>query len=198
MKNVGYFSRGQSIALLAVIAGQAVMPLLFSRWAAFPKENLATHVEKVLRFASTICTIGILGVLLSGKWLILILYGRQFLAATYPMMILVPGTVLYLLSMILIELLNSRGHPEFAVMSLVIGMVINVVLCWILVPVSGIVGAAWALTTGNIVLLFLLMSIVIKKYGIRIANCIWVNKGDIKNIMKSFPKGIPIKWKDEQ
>ncbi len=183
MKNVGYFSRGQRIAVLAAIAGQAVMPLLFSRWVAFSQKNLATHVEKVLRFASTLCAVSLLGILLSGKWLVLILYGQQFLPATQPVMILVPRAVLYLLNMILIELLNSRGHPEIAVMSLVIGVVINAVLCWIFVPVSGIVGAAWALTTGNIVLLFLLMSIVIKKYGIRIANCIWVSRSDINGVM---------------
>ena len=187
-ESVGYFSRGQRIAMLAVMAGQAVLPLLFSRWASFPEDKLAKHVEKVMRFATTVCVIAIVGILLTGKWLILILYGREFLPAVRPMMILVPGAVLHLLSRIFIPLLGSRGRPEFVVIVLMIAVVINAALCWLVIPTWGIAGAACASTAANIVILVLLTLIVRKKYGIRVANCIGLNRSDIESIVESLPK----------
>ncbi|GAH49770.1 unnamed protein product, partial [marine sediment metagenome] len=190
-ESVGYFSRGQRIALLAVAAGQAILPLLFSRWASLPKEKLAVHVEKVLRFSSTVCVIAIAGILLTGKWLILILYGREFLPAVRPMMILVPGAVLYLLSRTLIELLGSRGVPELSAMVLLPVTVVNAAFCWFLIPLMGIQGAAWASTGGNIVLLVLLMLIIKKKYDIRIMQCIFLRRTEVKSMFRQV-------WKEKK
>lgn len=185
-ESVGYFSRGQRIALLAVAAGQAILPLLFSRWASLPKEKLAMHVEKVMRFAITVCVIAIVGILLTGKWLILILYGREFLPAVTPMMILVPGAVIYLLSKVLIFLLNSRGVPELSALVLFIVVVINVALSFLLIPRVGILGAAWASTASNIILLLLLALIAGKKYNIRLTHCLCLNRDDVRGISKSI------------
>jgi O-antigen/teichoic acid export membrane protein len=187
-ESVGYFSRGQRIAMLAVMAGQAVLPLLFSRWASFPEDKLAPHVEKVMRFASSVSIFMIAVILVGAKWIVLFIYGKEFLPAVTPTQILVPGTVLYLLSLVLIQLLASRGRPEYVVIVLMIAVVINAVLCWLVVPVWGIAGAACASTAANIVILVLLTLIVRKKYGIRVANCIGLNRGDIESIMTSLPK----------
>ncbi|MBN2455217.1 MAG: oligosaccharide flippase family protein [Sedimentisphaerales bacterium] len=186
-ESVGYFSRGQRIAMLIVLVGRTITPLLFSRWASLPEDKLAMHVEKVMRFSSTICVIGIVGLLLSGKWVILILYGKEFLPALQPMMILLPGAALYLLSRIFIPLLSSRGRPEVVIIALLIGAAINVVLCWFLIPSMDIFGAAWASTVGNIILLLLLVLMVKKmKYGIRVSYCIWINREDIGSMVKSL------------
>lgn len=185
-ESVGYFSRGQRVAMLAVMAGQAVLPLLFSRWASFPEERLAKHVEKVLRFASTVAMIMIFGILLTGRWIILVLYGREFLPALTPMMILVPGAVLYLLSHALIQLLGSRGVPELAVLMLFCGVTVNAVLSWLLIPLMGINGAALAATTGHVVLLVSLMMTVKIRFKVRVLHCVGLTINDIKAIGKSL------------
>jgi O-antigen/teichoic acid export membrane protein len=185
-ESVGYFSRALRIAMLAVLAGQAVLPLLFSRWASFPEERVSTHVEKVMRFASTISITMIFGTLFFGKWIVLLLYGARFLPAVVPMMILVPGAVLYLLSKTLVMLLGSRGAPELSALSLLIGIIVNVALSFLLIPLIGISGAAWASTISNILLLLLLMLIVRKKYKIELMNCLCVNRKDVEGISKSL------------
>jgi O-antigen/teichoic acid export membrane protein len=186
-ESVGYFSRGQSIAMLAVTAGQAVLPMLFSRWASMPETNLGLHVEKVLRFASTLGAFIMAFVLVGSKWLVLLLYGREFLSAVGPMMILVPGTVLYLLSNCITQLLGSRGIPELAAFLLFTSAALNAVLSWVLIPRIGINGAAIAATLGNILLLGALLAVIKAKYNVRLTKCFLVRRDDIStmNIFKS-------------
>ena len=182
-ESVGYFSRGQRVALLVVSAGQAVTPLLFSKWASFPKDRIGRHVEKIMRFVSTAVVIMIVAVLMTGKWIILLLYGNEFLPAVQPMMILLPGAALYLLSRTLIVLLVSRGQPEKAALLLSIATLANGVLSWYLIPFMGIIGAAWASTASNVVLLLLLATTVKKKYKVKTARCFFMNKNDLDSVI---------------
>ncbi len=186
-ESVGYFSRSQSIAMLAVTAGQAVLPMLFSRWASLPESDLGLHVEKVLRFASTLGVFIVAFVLVGSKWIVLILYGREFLPAVIPMMILIPGTVLYLLSNCITQLLGSRGIPEIAALLLFIGAMVNAALSWMLIPKIGINGAAIAATLSNVLLLGALFAVIKAKYNVRLTKCFLVRRDDIStmNIFKS-------------
>ena len=128
----------------------------------------------------------IMVILLIGKSIILLPDGREFLPAVRPMVILLPGAVLYLLGRTLMGLLGSRGVPELSAMVLLLSVVVNAVLCWFLIPLMGIEGAAWAFTTSGVVLLLALILIVRKRYSIRVKNCLWLNKNDVKIIMKSL------------
>lgn len=181
-ESVGYFSRGQRVALLVVSAGQAVTPLLFSRWASLPEDRIARHVEKVMRFASTLVVIMIVVILLTGKWIVLLLYGKEFLPAVYPMIILLPGAALYLLSRALVVLLSSRGRPEIAALLLFIATLVNGVLSWYFIPFMGIIGAAYASTTSNVLLLLLLVTTVKKKYKVKAARCLFMTKNDLDSV----------------
>lgn len=188
-EKVGYFTRGLSLAMFAVTAGQCVLPLLFSRWAAFPEEHLADHVEKVMRFASTLAIAVIIFILFGGKWVILLMYGREFLPAVVPMMILVPGTVLYLVSRVLMQLLSSRGIPEIPASMLLLSALLNAGISWFLIPAFGIAGAALASTVSYIILLVGLTLVVKYKYGVRVAHSLAVNKADINALARELRIG---------
>jgi O-antigen/teichoic acid export membrane protein len=178
-ENVGYFSRGQRIGMLVVTAGQSLLPVLFSKWASIAPDKLAEHVEKVLRLANSMGLIMLTGILLTGKWIIIVLYGREFLPAVVPMMILIPGAVMHLTSRILMQLLGSRGAPELAAVTLLAGIIINIVLCWVLIPVMGIIGAALSSTAGSFVSLLILTAIADRKYSVRFSKCLLLQKKEI-------------------
>ncbi|MFA5238675.1 MAG: polysaccharide biosynthesis C-terminal domain-containing protein [Phycisphaerae bacterium] len=185
-ESVGFYTRGQRVAMLVLTAGRSVLPLLFSKWASLSEDRLNLTVEKTMRFTNTVSIIMIAVILLTGKWIILLLYGKEFLPAVTPMLILLPGTVLYLLGRTLMGLLGSRGVPELSALVLLLSAVSNAILCWLLVPLMGIAGAAWAFTISSVILLLVLISIVRKKYSVRVKNCLWVSKNDIKIAMKSL------------
>ena len=180
--SVGYFDRGQRVALLVVTAGQAVLPLLFSRWASLSENEIAAHVERVMRFVSTCGLLAITGILITGKWVILIMYGREFLPAVVPMMILVPGAVLYLLSRTLMQLLGSRGVPELAAAGLMISSAANAVLTWALISRMDIAGAAWASVAANLVLLGFILMIIRRRFGVRVTRCWFMSRRDVAGI----------------
>lgn len=184
--DVGYFSRGLRIAVLGITASQSVLPILFSRWASLPQEKLITHVEKVLRFASTAAIAAVVGILLTGKWVILLLYGKDFLPAVQSMRILVPGAATYMVSRALIELLGSRGRPEISAILLGMTVIMNILLSWLLVPEMGIAGAALAATVCNIVLLVSLAMIVKRRHQIRLTRCLWLSFSDYRDIMREL------------
>lgn len=185
-QSVGYFTRGLQIAWLVVTSGQAIMPLLFSKWAAISNELLPSHVEKVMRTASTFVFIMIFLVFLTGKWLILLFYGKAFLPAVNPMLILLPGTVLYLLSNALLLLLASRGYPDISTGLLLLSSTFNFIFSWAFIHKIGIAGAALASALSNIILLLGLLFFVKNRFGIKIKKCLWLTKNDIKFILSSL------------
>jgi O-antigen/teichoic acid export membrane protein len=191
--SLGYFSRGLRIAMLMVTAAGAIFPILFSRWASLPADKLARHVEKVMRFTSTASVLMVAVILLSGKWIIILMYGREFLPSVRPMVILLPGTVLYLISRVLMRLLGSRGSPEWSTVALFEGVLINAALSFTLIPTMGIRGAALASTASNVGLLATLTVVVIRKYKVRLTQCLWLNRNDFKDIKAQLRLS---RWKD--
>lgn len=185
--SVGYYTRGLRIATLIITAVQSVLPLLFSRWAEIEEKQVPVHFAKVMRFSTTISLVFLLGILVTGKWLILIMFGRQFLPATVPMIILLPGAILFLLSRIHMELLGSRGVPEISGFALLSASILNAVLCFIFIPMMDIAGASYAFTIGNVYLFILLRLIVKRRYAIEIRKCLLLNRKDIDDIIKIIP-----------
>jgi len=160
--------------------------LLFSHWASFPKERLGRHVEKVVRFASTVGITLIITIIFGGKWIVILLYGEQFLPAVRPLIIMLPGYVLYLLSHALIQLLGSQGVPEQSAVILFGGTAIITALSFLLVPVMGINGGALSVVAGHIMIFISLILMARKKYGVRVMKCFIVNKRDIRGIIKTL------------
>lgn len=188
-ESVGYYSRGSRVAMLAVMAGQAVLPMLFSRWASIPIEKLPGHVERVMRVVSCVAVCALIGIVFSAKWIILILYGKEFLPAVQPAQILVSGTVLYLMSKVLIQLLGSRGVPEISAMILFAGLLINLTLSFIFIPRMNITGASIAAALSHLFLLISFLVVVKKRYGICLKNCFVLTGTDMKFIWKSLKGG---------
>jgi Na+-driven multidrug efflux pump len=103
-----------------------------------------------------------------------------------PMRILLPGTMLYLLSKIVIQFLGSRGLPEISAGLLLLGSLVNALLSFMLIPIRGIEGAAIASTTGNLVLLLCLMTVMVGKYKINLIHCLCVTLGDCRHLIRSL------------
>jgi O-antigen/teichoic acid export membrane protein len=86
----------------------------------------------------------ILGLL--ATWAISLLYGKEYLDAVKPFILLLPGIVSLSVSKVLTSDLAGRGRPEFGAISSVISLVVTIVLDLLLIPRWGIAGAAVAST----------------------------------------------------
>ena len=176
-----------------VTASQAVLPLLFSRWAALPEARLTRHVELVMRFLATL-SVALIAVLLVGaKTFVLVLYGRRFLPAVAPMMILLPGTMFFLLSKVATQFLGSRGLPELSIAMLALGAAVNAAFSWLLIPRLGIHGAAVASTLGNLALWVSLMATLKSRFGVGLGRCLWLTRTDCRGILKHHWNGAHVR-----
>jgi len=183
---IGYFSRGLQIAMLVVTASQAVLPLLFSRWASLKENELVEQFEKVFRCVVTFSLLVIVGILILAKPLVVLLFGQAFVPAVHPMMILLPGTMLYLLARVVIQFLGSRGCPEVSSVVLVISCAVNGLLSWLLIPRLGIHGAAIASSASNAVLLMMLMCVMVLKFRVSITRCLYMSLQDYRGLMRQL------------
>ena len=182
--SVGYYRVGHRVAMLLITAGQAVLPLLFSHWSGLEGRKLSDHIEMTLRLASAgaLVLVGFLVIL--GKPLVLLFYGQEFQQAIIPMMILLPGTGLYLLGRILIHGLNSRGLPHLSTMILLANITICAILSLSLTPRWGIEAAALASTLGHTVMFGLLLWSIHKHCGVRPHRCFGLTWRQLINTLR--------------
>lgn len=185
-EKIGYFSRGMQIATLVITASQAVLPVLFSRWASLEESQLTEHFEKVFRVVATFSLLIILGILALARPLVILLFGPAFLPAVTPMMILLPGTMLYLLARVVIQFLGSRGLPEVSCGALLVACAINATLCWLLIPGLGIHGAAVASCASHVALLAMLLCVMVIKFKVRILRCVCISPQDCRMMARQL------------
>ncbi len=183
---IGYFSRGMQIAMLVVTASQAVLPVLFSRWASLKESQLTEHFERVFRIVTTFSLLIIVGILVLAKPLVIVLFGQEFTPAVTPMMLLLPGTMLYLLGRVVIQFLGSRGLPEVAYVTLFVSCATNAFLSWVLIPKLGIHGAAIASSAGNVVLLLMLLGVMVIKFKVRLMRCFCLSLQDCRSMTRQL------------
>jgi O-antigen/teichoic acid export membrane protein len=165
---VGYFSRGQQVALLAVTAGQAALPMLLSRWSGLTAAEVPAHAQRVLRFLIVGSLVLFVGLMLTGRWIVLTLHGAAFAPAVVPFYLLAPGTAMILVCRAMMELLVSRNHPELPAVILGVTHTLNAGLCFLLVPMYGIAGAAVASTATTFMMFGILLFVCRRVCGLSI------------------------------
>ncbi len=79
-------------------------------------------------------------------WLIPILYSTEYLGSIQPLLLLIPGTIVFNVSRILSNDIAGRGKPGLNVLISVIALVINIIANIILIPYFNSSGAALAST----------------------------------------------------
>ena len=180
---VGFFSRAVSISMLMLVLSQAVMPVLFSRWSGLEAAVVGGHAEKVLRFVSSFALL--LGVCMAvcAQWVVLLLYGEAFMAATAPVRILSAGVACGLINRTLIQLFGSRGIPEKGTRVLVAGMVLTVILELAFIPKWGILGGAGASAMGQLAIMVMLFRYARAHFKLKLGHCVFITPGDFNQLM---------------
>jgi len=103
---------------------------------------------------------------LFGQKLIILLYQKEFAAATWPLFWLLPGTIFMAGAKILNFALWAHGFPRVTVYAPVAALVSNIVLNISLIPRFGIVGAAAATSTSFILYSIILSVYYFKRFGL--------------------------------
>ena len=173
----------------------------------FPKVSNSSDIVSNAQTTAKSCRISffssiIIGIflLLTGKWLIPLVFGSAFIASVPALNFLLPGVIIFSLTHIIISYMVGQGYPHYNTIIALISFIFNISLNLWLIPIMGIAGAAIAssvsYTISTISSIYLYKKIVKQKskqsnkeINISLSDIIIIKQTDwksIRNIFKQF------------
>ena len=149
----GPAAAGQYSVALTISALVALFPIAMSH-ATFPRLANVGEAEandltgQVCRYGVAAATIAAAVLGMATPVAVPLLFGRDFLPAVPPTLILVVGGILWATQWILCRAAAARGRPGLLLRSFGLGLVVMVGLDYVLIPWIGIVGAALSALAG--------------------------------------------------
>jgi len=151
--NLGIYSVAYSVVNLLLIPSNAVSPVLFNEIGRAndlkKSAQLSAKVHKAL-----FILVALMGIFLCacGYWLIMLMYGKEFIDAYIPMLILIPGMLFYAVSRrVLQKFLAANGYPLKTSTVQIVGAISGVGMYILLIPKYTIIGAAIGSTIAYLV-----------------------------------------------
>jgi len=149
---------------LAVKVAQSVNVLVRGFQLAFPPlaysisddEEARVAYSAVVTWFVAVMSLVVTGVWLTAPWIVRIFAAPDYYEAHLAVGPVVAGTALYAIYMVLLVVLGRTGRTEYNFPATLAGLVVNVVLNLVLLPVWGIVGAGVALGVSYLVVVALM------------------------------------------
>ncbi len=161
---VGYYRASYSI--ISAIAGILSLPaVLFPVFVQLEGEDLRNAFSRVFRYSAMLAVPASFGLPAISREVVLAVYGSDYLAA---------APVFWVLSFLILRsavgfwavIFNAKEKPEYPVRTTIVGMALNIVLNYLMIPVLGIVGAAIATLTSNVAVWSILAFLSRREFGI--------------------------------
>jgi len=167
---VGFYTVAISISRLIVMIPVGIQKITYPAasefWAKKDNINLNKMVNKTIKYSSISTIILGVGISFFAQEIIEIIFGKDFISAWLPMIILILGVVLQgALIQSLGGLLSAIGRPELSLKVDTLTVAINLGLNFILIPSWGLLGAAISKSIsliGNTIIKIMLFSSVVK------------------------------------
>lgn len=148
--DIGLFAISSRLIKLVEMIPEAITTALFPRIAA-DKDGRKDLVVKTSRISLIVCG-GIFSLLtLFTTPLVRIVFSPDFLPAVPLIRILAIGGVLYCMAKIFLSYLVATKHPGIASVAVMIGVIVNIILLYFLLPKFGVIAAAWAMSANYII-----------------------------------------------
>ncbi|MCB2200024.1 flippase [bacterium] len=160
-------NRGAQLVLLVYFAVNAALaPTVASLWT----EKNIERLQDVVRKATRVTFLGSLPIafilIVGGRWFLLI-FGEAFVAGLPALIVLCLAQLVTVFFGAVGTVLMMTGHERQAAVGAAVSALLNIGLNLLLIPKFGMLGAAWALFTGQVVASLVMAVLVKAKVGIR-------------------------------
>ncbi len=164
--SVGIYAVSVRLAELLFFLDAAVNAAALYKIGASSFEDGYRVARRIFRLQLAVSGIAGIVMMFMAYPLILLLYGRQYAGAAFPLVVLVPGVVLWSAAKILsVYLTYNRGKVRLPALFAVLGAFINICLNLWLIPILGIVGASLA-SLFSYVCVFMITIIAFRREGL--------------------------------
>lgn len=141
---VGLYTVAVSLGELLWHLPNSIASMLFSKVASEHGSFATEKVERIFRLTWLIVALAIAALILSGKELIAVLFGKDFSGAYSALVWLLPGIFFLSMSKVMTGYFNGNGAPQYGSYSSVISFAVTLSADIFLIPRYGIKGAAIA------------------------------------------------------
>jgi O-antigen/teichoic acid export membrane protein len=186
---VGIYSVAVAFAELALMLPSALGTSLFTH---LPSSTLSDQ-RKIVAMSSRIIIfltllIGLVLAIISYP-LVIMLMGDKFSDAIIPLCLLVPGLIAMSVNYVFSNYFAANGQPLLGAACFGCGLLVNVVINILLIPVLKIEGAAIASSVSYVVISMIFLIILKCQYGFNINELLLINNSDL-NLIKVKIRGI--------
>jgi O-antigen/teichoic acid export membrane protein len=151
-EEVGYYNlaaRLSDLVAFPLTAFNLLMPLLLSKTFHHQPANLQKNIKSILMVAVGITLLAFTVLLFIGRPLLQV-FGTKFVMAYWPLLILCGSQVFAAFAAPFNALLMISGKQRYSLVSLAGFVITTFILCSILIPVYGGIGAAFAIMFGQV------------------------------------------------
>ena len=159
LEQVGIYNVILPSSLIFLFIGNSLstifLPLSSSLWTKGMKEKLAYNLAKSYKYTLLFTVPIILATLIYANLFLDLFFGEAFVEGTAAFRVLLVGVLFYTLAVINNSVLSGIGKPRLVMKILLSASLINLVLNMILIPLFGIMGAAFSTSISYIFVLSL-------------------------------------------
>jgi O-antigen/teichoic acid export membrane protein len=184
--DVGFYTRAVAVAGMVSMIPTSLGPLLYAKFASGTGEARARQAERALRMNVCLGVIMTAGVLLFGKYVIWVLYGREFLPGSDAFVFLAPALFFIPVFGVAGNLLSGDGKALITAALLGGTLVVVATVACLTIPTMSFRGAALATLCGNAFTASATFIVASRFYGLRLAHSVLLNREDIRYVISSI------------
>ena len=147
---IGLFAAASGLVARVLMVPDAIEGALLPRVATDP-QGRPELVARVARLSFLVCGLLLVAVVIVSRPLVVALFSRSFLPAVPLIGIIALGVFLRSGSKVLMPYFMGVDRPAVCSWAVGLATVVNLGVLLLLLPVMGLPGAAWAMTTGYVV-----------------------------------------------
>jgi O-antigen/teichoic acid export membrane protein len=181
---VGYYSIAVNLTNLLIRIPDATGTVLFPRLAGARDIDAHEATARVCRTTLFITVSVALGYATLGPLAIRLIYGSKFIPSIRPMLLMLPGIVMFSLYMILTRNFTSRNKQQVNIIAAFSALAINVGCNWVLIPRWGISGAAISTAISYSIAALFLLAVFVRDSGHSVRETVLVERRDVENLLR--------------
>lgn len=180
----GVYAVAAQIANLLLLLPAVIATLLFPRVASASDTRgeltmRTTRVTALVMFI--ICLVAI-----PGSFLLPVVYGAQFTAATLLLLILIPGVYLLGIEAVLVQHFNAAGLPMAIPWFWILVVCFNLLLNFLFIPIHGALAAAVVSSLSYVLIFSLVAGYFVTKTNSRLSQLFLIRANDISQLLRLY------------
>lgn len=179
--DVGIFSVSTALAEMPFIIANAAAIITFVDNVDAKSDDKRNYYN--IKTPMLLITISAIFLALLGKIGIQVLYSAEYVGAYYPLLILLPGNVIFGYYKLYGNKLAAAGKPEMLIFISLISMVVVIGMDFVLIPMFGLFGTAMACTVAYCVSGFMAISISCKIFRKKIVDLLFFDRFEINELI---------------